>query len=91
MIEVGASLPQIAQDVTADPGNVAAGTVLTLSVTLAGVTPNQTFSVSAPDLESGLYLLTARCHAAGTLLIPIYNPTGGDINPASQSFKIVAH
>lgn len=91
MIEVGSSLPQIAQDVTIDPGNITTGTVLVVTKAIAGITTNQTFSVSAPALNAGIFILGCFCATDGTLSIPLWNSTGGDLNPASQSFKIVAH
>jgi hypothetical protein len=91
MIEVGASLPQIAQDLTVNLSSIAGNSVSQETTAVVGVTPYQTFSLAAPALEAGLVLLGAGCTTAGTLIISVWNTTSAAINPASQSFKLVAH
>lgn len=84
------SVPQIVVGpITADPDNILAATVGTVSLTVPGSTPDMHFIVSAPSLEANLAVGGAYCTTAGTVVLRIVNPTVGAINPASQSFYVL--
>lgn len=70
---------------TTNPANITAGTVLAHTFSAPGATTvNGGVVVNFPSLETNVCQVGARVTAAGTIEVRLYNPTGGDINPASQ-------
>lgn len=76
---------------TAAPGTVNANSAKLVSVTVAGAKPEQLFTANVgAALEAGLALGQPYCVAAGTVVIPFINPTGGGIAQADVTVKIAA-
>ncbi len=86
---VGSGSYQFAQTVTLNPANVAANSVATETFTITGIRTDTMYYVDALSLDAGLFIIGCIPTAANTLQINFFNPTGSDINPASQSFRIV--
>jgi hypothetical protein len=74
---------------TLNAGNVAANSVVTEAFTVTGVNPETNYHVNAPSLEAGLFIIGAKSTAVNSLTIVFFNPTGSDINPASQQYNII--
>jgi hypothetical protein len=83
-------IPRIATFITTvDVPNIAAGATATVTITVNGITTEDIIYVNQPNL-SGIALVTYRVTAANTVDLFFWNPTGGAINPASATFKLVA-
>ena len=89
-ITVGAATRPIVIEVTADAASVTANTTGSVSLTVPGSVPGHMFIVQATALESGLVIGQAYCTTAGTVIVPIGNVTVGNIDPASQTYRVVA-
>lgn len=87
-IERGGTSGQLVGSATADPGNITSGSVVDTDITVTGATTTMVPQVNAPSLENSL-LMSYFIPAADTLRIRLYNPTGGAINPASQTFYYI--
>jgi hypothetical protein len=77
--------------VAVDPANATAGTKVTTSVTIAGVTASDIVYLEPPSaLEAGLVYLGCRAKTDGVDL-DLYNPTAGAVNGASRTwtYKII--
>ena len=84
-------LPEIhVYEETLDPSSVAATTVADQTFTLVGLSTDMFVWVSPPSLDAGLLISYARVSATDTLQIRFYNTTGGAIDPASGTWRIVA-
>lgn len=88
-LRVGANVPQFVQQVTLNPSNITANSISTETFTVTGVVQDTSYKVDALSLEAGLFILGAVPTAANTLAISIWNTTNADINPASQTFRII--
>ncbi len=88
-LRVGAAVPQFVQQVVLNPANVTANSVSTETFTITGVTQDTQYKVDALSLEAGLFIIGAIPTAANTLSLSIWNTTNADINPASQTFRII--
>lgn len=76
--------------VTFDPASVSANTTSEQTVTVAGLTTNDIVYVNKPTHTAGLVIGGARVSAADTLAVTYGNLTGSAINPASESYFVVA-
>ncbi len=84
------SAPQLVAKVTADVGNIPTVTSTAVDFTVPGSQPGMFFVIAAPDLTAGLAISGgAFCGTAGTVTVRFVNPTGLDINPASQAFYFI--
>jgi len=77
------------EDKTVDAANVPANDVLDVAVTVAGVRSKDFVMVHAPALEDDLGISHAWVSANNTVTVRLVNPTGGAVNPASQTWTIV--
>ena len=84
-IERGGTSGQIVGSATANPDNISAGSVVDTDITVTGATTTMVPQVNAPALEGSL-MMSYFIPAADTLRIRLHNPTGGSIDPASQTF-----
>jgi len=78
----------IVTSVTHDPANILAGAVNEETITVTGAVTGGRVIVSAPSLEANVVLSNEIVSAADTVKFRLFNPTGGAINPASQSFLV---
>jgi hypothetical protein len=88
LFRVGGATRQFAQKVTLNPSNVTASSVSKETFAVTGVRTDTLYVVNAPDIESGIVLTGARATANNVLELTFWNPTGSDINPASQAFYV---
>jgi len=77
-------------DKTVDAANVPANDVLDVSVTVAEAAVEDHIVVHMPALEDNLALSHAWCAVAGTVKVRLSNPTSGGVNPASQTWTLMA-
>jgi len=73
-----------------DPGTVSAGTESVSTITVTGVTTDDSIVVNKPTNDAGLDLVTAWASASGVVSVKFRNPSGGDISPGEETYKIVA-
>lgn len=85
-----AIVPRMSRKITLNPSSIDNGVVATETFTVAGLRTNMFVLVSAPNLETGVKVVAARCSAANTLELTFWNFSGGTVNPASQVFFLVA-
>jgi len=83
------AVPKFSQRVTLNPSNVTAASVSVETFTVTGLTLEMLVVVNAPDLETGVKVVSARVSAANTLELTFQNFTLADVNPASQAFLVV--
>ena len=88
-LTVGSSVPQFVQEVSLNPANVAANSVVTEAFTITGIRLNQAYHVDALSLTAGLFVLGAYPSANNELTIIFFNPTVSDINQAATTFRII--
>lgn len=69
---------------------VGATSYSTQTFTVEGLNTNDVVVVNPPALTAGLYLLSYRVSATDTISLTLYNSTGGSIDEASATFKIVS-
>lgn len=84
------SVPKFYEKVTFNPANITATQIGTENI-LTGVkqlVPGDRCVITAPSLEAGLQILPSFVVTAGAVPLKIWNFTGADINPASQSFYV---
>ena len=86
---VGSNQPQVVATVAAPVTQVANATLVVRSLTVGQSTPDMMFMVNWPNLDTGLILGLPWCSVAGTVSLPIYNPTGAPITPAAQTLKVI--
>ena len=85
------SLPvRLSRKVTLDPANCSSAAHNAQTFTVTGLKTNHFVLVNAPNLETGVKIVAARCTAADTLELTFVNFSGGDVNPASQVFFVIA-
>lgn len=81
---------KMAASVTADVASIASGAVGTVTLTVPGAIPDvgMTVQVSLPSaLNTGL-VAWAKITANNTVVIYLYNSTGGAIDPASGVYAV---
>lgn len=88
-LRVGASIPQFVQQVVLDPANCPANSVSQQTFTVTGINLDTSYKVDALALEAGLFLIQSRPTATNTLEISFLNASNADINPASQTFRVI--
>ena len=73
-----------------DLASIGATSYSTQTFTVGGLNENDVVCVNPPSLTAGLYLISWRVSAADTMSLTFYNSTGGSINQAAATFKIVS-
>ncbi|MBP2704404.1 hypothetical protein JOL79_11325 [Microbispora sp. RL4-1S] len=73
---------------TLDFPSISAGTVATLTITVAGAAAGDRVAVGAPTTVNASLMWCAHVSAANTVTIRLYNPTGGSIDPSSATWKV---
>ena len=73
-----------------DVASVAANTTAEQTFTVTGLTTGDKVFVNKPALNAGLGVVNARVSAADTLALTFVNATGLAIDPASETYTIVA-
>ncbi len=81
--------PLVRKDATIDVGNITTVTCLDVTATVNGLQKGIPVHVWAESLTANVALSNAHCSAANTLKFRLCNVTGSDINPASQTFRVV--
>lgn len=93
-LAVGASGTQLAEvrvyTATIDPASVAAGTSAEQTFTVAGLAVGDVVVVNKPTATAGVGIVNARVSAANTLALTFMNATAGALDPASESYTIIA-
>lgn len=77
-------------EVAFDPGSVGANTTAEHTVTVNGLTVADVVIVNKPTLTAGVAVAGARVSAADTLAVTFVNPTGGSLDPGSETYRVVA-
>lgn len=75
---------------TINPASVAAATSAEQTFTVTGLTTSDKVFVIKPTATAGVGIVNARVSAADTLAITFMNATAGAVDPASESYTIVA-
>lgn len=75
---------------TIDPAAVAAATSAEQTFTVTGLTTDDIVVVSKPTATAGVGIVNARVSAADTLALTFMNATAGSIDPASETYTIIA-
>lgn len=73
-----------------DVASVAANTTVEQTFTVTGLATTDTVFVNKPTATAGLGIVNARVSAANTLAITFVNATAGAIDPAAETYAIVA-
>lgn len=73
-----------------DVASVAANTTAEQTFTVTGLTTADKVIVNKPSLSAGLGIVNARVSAADTLAITFVNATSAAIDPAAETYAIVA-
>ena len=81
---LGSSGMLFSEKVTIDPSTVTAGNVSRETFAVTGLKKGRVTHVEMPSIETGLFLIGWYCATNGVLTLDLFNPTGSDINPASQ-------
>lgn len=77
--------------VSLNPASIAGGAVGTVTATIQGLTTDmRVIAMPQDQLEAGLVPRGARVSAANTLLVELYNPTGGAIDGAAKNWVYLA-
>jgi hypothetical protein len=77
------------EQVTLNPASVPGLGVSVETFTVADLVTEDFVLVQAPNLETGVKLISARVTAADTLELTFQNFTGSAVNPASQLFHLI--
>lgn len=75
---------------TLDVANVTANSVSTQSFTFAGLTSDWVPILMKPSRTAGLNIVQVWIENDDVLSVAFENTTGGDIDPASETYKLVA-
>lgn len=75
--------------VTWDATAVPAGATQVESFTVSGLRAGWPVVVNKLVRDTGLYIIETQCPSANTVEVTFFNPTGAEINPASQSFRVL--
>lgn len=93
-VSIGASPTPITQikvySQSIDVASVAANTSAEQTFTVTGLTTADKVFVNKPSLSAGLVLGNARVSAANTLALTFGNLTASPIDPAAETYQIVA-
>lgn len=73
-----------------NPTNVGANTTSEQTVTVNGLQTSDIVYVNKPSHQSGLGVVNARVSAANTLAVTFMNTTGAGIDPANETYLVVA-
>jgi len=74
-----------------NPASIAANTTAEQTFTgITGLSTNDAVFVNKPTLTAGIGIAGARCSAKNTLAITFINATGGAVDPAEETYTIVA-
>lgn len=73
-----------------DVASVAANTTAEQTFTVTGLTTGDKVFVNKPAATAGLGIVNARVSAADTLALTFVNATAGAIDPAAETYSIVA-
>lgn len=73
-----------------DVASVAANTTAEQTFTVTGLTTGDKVFVNKPSVNAGLGIVNARVSAADTLALTFVNATAAAIDPASETYTIVA-
>lgn len=73
-----------------DVGSVAANTTAEQTFTVTGLTTTDKVFVNKPSFSAGLGVCNARVSAANTLALTFNNNTAAAIDPAAETYAIVA-
>ena len=85
------TLPPMARyEATLNPTTVTAGTTSEQTFTVTGLTTRDLVLVNKPSHQSGLALVGARVSAANTLALTFMATAAGNVDPTSESYKILA-
>lgn len=80
----------VAYSQSLDVASVAANTTAEQTFTVTGLTTADKVFVNKPSLNAGLGVVNARVSAADTLAITFVNATGAAIDPAAETYLIMA-
>lgn len=72
------------------PSAVTAGSESVQTFTVTGLRTTDNVSVNKPTNQSGLDLVHAWVSADDTISLKYRNPSGGDITPTAETYRIVA-
>lgn len=88
---ISGELPQLKlYSVTINPASVSANSTATEAFTVTGVTTGDiVLRVIKPTFTAGLVVVEGQVTAANEVTIQFANVTGGAINPASETYKIL--
>ena len=78
------------QEVTLNPSAINANSISKETFTVNGLLPEMVVCVNAPNLEAGVFCISAFASAANELTLVLWNSTAASVNPASQAFKVIA-
>ena len=73
-----------------DVASVAANTTAEQTFTVTGLTTADKVFVNKPSVSAGLGVCNARVSATNTLALTFNNNTGGAIDPAAETYQIIA-
>ena len=76
--------------VTLDPASVAANTTAEQTFNVTGVNSSDIIIINKPTLTAGIGIAGVRASAKDQIAITFLNATGGAINPASESYSLIA-
>lgn len=92
-VTVGAGTPItkiVVYSQSLDVASVAINTTAEQTFTVTGLTTADKVFVNKPSLTAGLGVVNARVSAANTLALTFVNATGAAIDPAAETYTIVA-
>lgn len=75
---------------TLDPASIAANTTAEQTFTVVGLTTLDIVHVNKPTNTAGVGIVNTRVSAVDTLAITFINTTAGAIDPASETYNIIA-
>ena len=75
---------------TINPAAVGAGTSAEQTFTVTGLTTSDVVVVNKPSATTGVGIVNARVSAADTLALTFMNATAGSVDPASETYTIIA-
>lgn len=91
---IGASGTPITQvkvyTATINPASVSSATSAEQTFTVTGLTTADVVVVSKPTATTGVGIVNARVSAADTLALTFMNATAGAVDPASETYTIIA-
>jgi len=73
-----------------DVASVAANSESVQTFTVEGLSTNDVVTVNKPSNDAGLDLVQAWVSAANTLSLKFRNATGSPIDPASETYRVIA-